>query len=221
MTKIKVAIADDEELFRVGMVYILSKDPEIEIVFEAANGKQLMNHLATNVSLPDIVIVDIKMPKLNGVEATKQIRETYPAIGIVALTTYNTKPFIRNMIDVGASAYLVKNSTPQKVLHTIKQVFNYGFYYDDLVMKVLNSRRLNSEADAKTVFDSDFFTERERDVLKLICLQHTTSEIAQKLFISPRTVEVYRKNLLEKAKVKNVAGLVIYAINNALVPPIL
>ncbi|HBY68564.1 MAG TPA: DNA-binding response regulator [Flavobacteriaceae bacterium] len=219
--KINVVIADDEELFRVGMVHILSRDPAIEVIYQASNGSELLEYLASSEQLPDIIITDIKMPELNGVEATKAIRQAYGEIGIIALTTYNTKPFIRNMIDVGASAYLVKNSPPEKVLHTIKQVFYNGFYYDKHVMEVVNNKKGGSKYTDKTVFDDDFLTERETEVLELICKQYKTAEIAQKLFISPRTVEVHRKNLLEKTDVKNVAGLVIFAIKNELVPPII
>lgn len=219
--KINVVIADDEELFRVGIVHILTRNDEVNVMFEAANGKELIDYLSSAELLPDVIIMDIKMPELNGVEATKLITKEYPEIGIVALTTYNTKPFIRNMIDVGASAYLVKNSPPKKVLHTIKQVYFNGFYYDNEVMKIVNDRFSASKDESKkSVFDDDFLTPREREVLGLICLQQTTSEIAEKLFISPRTVEVHRKNLLEKTGVKNGAGLVIFAITNGLVSPI-
>ncbi len=219
--KINVVIADDEELFRVGMVHILSRDSAIEIIYQASNGSELLDYLASCEQLPDIIITDIKMPELNGVEATKAIHQAYGEIGIIALTTYNTKPFIRNMIDVGASAYLVKNSPPEKVLHTIKQVFYNGFYYDKHVMEVVNSKKKGGKYNDKTVFDGDFLTERETEVLELICKQHKTAEIGKKLFISPRTVEVHRKNLLDKTGVKNVAGLVIFAIKNELVPPII
>lgn len=220
--KIHVVLADDEELFRVGMSYILSRDASIEIDHEASNGQELLDYLAKATKLPGIIVMDIKMPKLNGVEATKRIRQEYPEISIITLTTYNTKPFIRNMIDVGASAYLVKNSPPEKVIHTIKQVYYNGFYYDNYVMQILNERAASlAIADEKSVFDENFLTPRERDVLELICKQLTTQEIAETLFISPRTVEVHRKNLLEKTGVKNIAGLVIFAINNDLVPPII
>ncbi|MAP54617.1 response regulator transcription factor [Altibacter sp.] len=220
--KIHVVLADDEELFRVGMSYILSRDESIKIDYEASNGQELVAYLAEASQLPNIIVMDIKMPKLNGVEATKRIRLEYPGIGIITLTTYNTKPFIRNMIDVGASAYLVKNSPPEKVIHTLKQVFYNGFYYDNHVMQILNERAASlSIAGEKSVFDENFLTPREKDVLELICKQLTTQEIADTLFISPRTVEVHRKNLLEKTGVKNIAGLVIFAINNDLVPPII
>lgn len=215
--KIKLILADDEELFRVGMSHILSKDPEIEIVFQASNGKEVLEYLATSEELPDMIIMDIKMPELNGVEATKTIHVVYPEISIIALTTYNTKPFIRNMIDVGASAYLVKNSPTQKVLHTIKQVFYNGFYYDSHVMEAVKGLKNSDKSEVKTVFDEDFITQREKEVLELICLQKTSQEIADALFISKRTVEVHRKNLLEKTGVKNLAGLVVFAIQNNLV----
>ncbi|MEZ4858737.1 MAG: response regulator transcription factor [Flavobacteriaceae bacterium] len=215
--KIKVILADDEELFRVGMSHILSKDEGIEIIFQASNGKELIEFLSSTTELPDIIIMDIKMPELNGVEATKSIHISYPEISIIALTTYNTKPFIRNMIDVGASAYLVKNSPSQKVLYTIKQVFYNGFYYDSLVMEAVKSLKSSEKIDTRTFFDDDFITQREKEVLELICHQKTSQEIAEKLFISKRTVEVHRKNLLEKTGVKNLAGLVVFAIKNNLV----
>ncbi|GAB5400200.1 MAG: response regulator transcription factor [Aureisphaera sp.] len=216
--KINLVLADDEELFRVGMAHILSKDEDISIIHQACNGKELLDYLAGAELLPDIIIMDIKMPELNGVEATKTIHKAYPEISIIALTTYNTKPFIRNMIQVGASAYLVKNSAPSKVLHTIKQVYYNGFYYDTDVMKAIKGiTNLANKNDAKTIFDDELITPREKDVLELICHQNTSQEIAEKLFISKRTVEVHRKNLLDKANVKNIAGLVIFAIQNDLV----
>lgn len=220
--QINLVLADDEELFRVGMSHILSKDQEINILFQAANGQQLIDFLAEATTLPDIIIMDIKMPELNGVEATKTIHKIYPEISIIALTTYNTRPFIRNMIQVGASAYLVKNSPTNKVIHTIKQVFYNGFYYDKLVIDAIKSGQSSTEKGSnKTIFDEDFITPREREVLHLICNQNTSQEIADQLFISKRTVEVHRKNLLEKTQVKNIAGLVIFAVHNDLVPPIL
>jgi len=219
--KINVAIVDDEELFRVGISYILSRDEKINIVFDASNGEELLTYLSETSALPDVIIMDIKMPKLNGVEATKIITKTYPQISIIALTTYNTKPFIRNMIDVGASAYLVKNSSPSEVLHTIKQVYFNGFYYNKEVLKIINRRfSLNKNGSKKSVFDDKFLTSREKEILELICHQYTTAEIGDKLCISPRTIEVHRKNLLVKAGVKNSAGLVIFAITNNLVPPV-
>ncbi len=219
--KIKVVLADDEELFRVGMYHILSRDELIQVVHQAGNGAELLEFLDSAVTLPDIIIMDIKMPELNGVEATKTISVKYPSIGIIALTTYNTKPFIRNMIDVGASAYLVKNSPTDEVLKTIKQVYYNGFYYDQHVMEALKAKKTIKHGDHVTVYDESFLTQREKEILELICLQRTSQEIAEELYISKRTVEVHRKNLLEKTEVKNLAGLVIFAIKNNLVSPMI
>lgn len=219
--QINLVLADDEELFRVGLSHILTRDSEIHIMHEAGNGQELLDYLAAAELLPDLILMDIKMPELNGVEATKTIHKLYPEISIIALTTYNTKPFIRNMIDVGACAYLVKNSPTAKVLNTIKQVYYNGFYYDKEVLKAIKGlSNMSHKNDAKTVFDDEFITPREKEILELICRQCTSQEIADQLYISKRTVEVHRKNLLEKAKVKNIAGLVIYAIQNDLVSAI-
>lgn len=219
--KIKIVLADDEELFRVGMFHILSGDEAIEIVYQASNGRELMDYLHTAKELPDLVIMDIKMPEFNGVEATKLVSSQFPKVGIIALTTYNTKPFIRNMIDVGASAYLVKNSPTENVLQTIKQVFKNGFYYDTFVLDALKVSKNKHKLESLSVFDESFITQRESEVLEQICLQRTSQEIAEKFFISKRTVEVHRKNLLEKTGAKNLAGLVIFAIKNNLVSPLI
>jgi DNA-binding NarL/FixJ family response regulator len=216
---INLVLADDEELFRVGIAHILGRDKTINILYEASNGKDLIDYLAGCEVLPDIVLTDIKMPEINGVEVTKIIHEAFPHVGIIALTTYNTNSFISNRIGVGASANLVKNSSPEKVIHTIKQVYHKGFYYDTLVMKILNEEKHRNSHSNKSVFDDAFFTPREKEILALICQQKTTQEISKKLYISPRTVDVHRKHVLEKAGVKNIAGLVIFAVKNDLFSP--
>lgn len=217
-TKITIAIADDELLFRQGLISILSKENNLEILFDAEDGNDLMTQLRAAEQLPEIVITDLKMPGLNGVETTKLIRKEFPDIKIIALTSYFSKPFIINMISIGAVAYLAKNSTPKLMLTTIKEVAEKGFYYDEQVMKFIHEGLLNSnEQLKKSNFDTTYFTKREKEVLGLICEQFTTNEIAEKLFISPRTVDGHRNNLLLKTESKNLAGLVVYAIQNKLV----
>ena len=214
--KIKIVLADDEELFRKGIYFLLQREPNIEVIFEAANGNQLMDFLKNNSKHPDIILMDLKMPLLNGVEATKLIAQQFPEIKIIALTSYNTKSFIVNMIEVGASSFLVKNSTPQEMILTINEVINKGFYYNESVMKVLTE--VNSSSGRKTIlFKQEELTTREREVLELICSQHSTAEIAERLFISPRTVETHRTTLLIKTGSQNIAGLVVYAIQNKIV----
>lgn len=214
--KITLAIADDELLFRQGLKAILGRSQHLDILFDACDGKDLIEKLRDSKITPEIVITDLKMPELNGVEATKLILKEFPSIKIIALTSYFSKPFIINMISIGAVAYLAKNSTPKLMLKTIEEVAKKGFYYDDQVMYFIQDELRNQSKQTKSMFDNKYFTKREIQVLRLICKQKTTNEIAEQLGISPRTVEGHRNNLLVKTESKNVAGLVIYAIENSL-----
>lgn len=216
---INIILADDEELFRKGIAFLLKREKNINIVFEASNGSELVNFLSSDASkaLPDIILMDLKMPFLNGVEATKIIHQTFPEVKIIALTSYNTNSFIANMIQVGAASYLVKSATPNEMLHTINEVFEKGFYYNENVMKVIHEGILPSTVKARKSNDDDHLTPREREVLQLICQQYNTNEIGDSLCISPRTVEGHRNNLLLKTESKNIAGLVVYAIQNKII----
>jgi DNA-binding NarL/FixJ family response regulator len=218
MEKINIVIADDEQLFRSGIRFILEREPNFNISFEAENGKNLLDFLRTTKEFPDIILMDLNMPEMNGVEATKIIHKTHPNIKVVVLTSYNSKSFITNMIDVGASSYLVKNTSPKMVVHTINEVHKKGFYYDEKVLSIINENIISSSGKRiKNDLEQNLLSKREIDVLELICAQKTTVEIADKLFISPRTVDGHRNNLLLKTKSKNVAGLVIYGIQKKLI----
>ncbi|MDG1226454.1 MAG: response regulator transcription factor [Polaribacter sp.] len=218
MEKINIVIADDEQLFRSGIRFILEREPNFNISFETENGKKLLDFIRTTKEFPDIILMDLNMPEMNGVEATKIIHKTHPNIKIVVLTSYNSRSFITNMIDVGASSYLVKNTSPKMVVHTINEVYKKGFYYDEKVLSIINENIISSSGKRiKNDLEQKLLSKREIDVLELICAQKTTAEIADKLFISPRTVEGHRNNLLLKTKSKNVAGLVIYGIQKKLI----
>ncbi|REG90481.1 response regulator transcription factor [Flavobacterium aquicola] len=213
---LKIILVDDEVLFRKGISFLLTREENIEVVFEASNGLELMEFLKGDNPKPDIIIMDLKMPFLNGIEATKIIRKDFPDIKIIALTSYDSKSFIANMIDVGAVSYLVKNTTPQELFATINEVAEKGFYYSDYVMDIIQND-IVANKKTKCSFDTNFITSRELEVLQLICRQKSTIEIGEKLFISPRTVEGHRNNLLLKTESKNIAGLVVFAIQNELV----
>ena len=218
MKKINIVIADDEQLFRSGIRFLLERESNFNISFEAENGKKLIDYIRTTEEFPDIILMDLKMPEINGVEATKVIHKTHPDIKIIALTSFDGKSFITNMIDVGASSYLLKNTSPKMVVHTINEVYDKGFYYDEKVLTIIHENIISSSGKRiKSDLDKKLLSKREIDVLELICAQKTTSEIADKLFISPRTVEGHRNNLLLKTQSKNVAGLVIYGIQKKLI----
>lgn len=211
---IKIILVDDEILFRKGISFLLGRETNINIIFEASNGEELISFLQNNKNNhPDIIIMDLKMPGINGVEATKIIRKEFPELKIIALTSYDSKSFVANMIDVGAVSYLIKNATPQQLITTINEVAEKGFYYTDYVMKIIQDDVLTAKK-TKSTLDNNFLTAREVEVLKLICSQKSTAEMAEKLFISPRTVEGHRNNLLLKTESRNIAGLVVYAVQN-------
>nr|WP_315248851.1 response regulator transcription factor [uncultured Flavobacterium sp.] len=210
---IKIGLVDDEVLFRKGISFLLQREKNIEILFEASNGEELISHLNINEIKPDIIIMDLKMPVLNGVEATKIIRKFFPEIKIIALTSYDTKSFVTNIIQVGAVAYLVKNTTPKDLVNTINEVASKGFFYNETILKTIQDT-IQPSKNSKINLESGFLSPREIEILQLICNQKTTAEIAEELFLSPRTVEGHRNNLLLKTESRNIAGLVVYAIQN-------
>jgi len=216
--RIKIAIADDEVLFREGISFILNKEENFDIVMQAEDGADLLSQLKAINQLPEIILMDLKMPNLNGVETTKIIKKKYPKIKIIAITSYYSKPFISNMISIGAVAYLAKNTPPKEVITTVNAVAEKGFFYNENVMQVIQENVLNPDAKvSRSYFDLEYLTKREAEVLKLICDQKTTNEISEALFISPRTVEGHRNNLLLKTEAKNVAGLVVFAYQHKIV----
>ncbi len=210
--KTKIVLADDEVLIRKGICAILEQEENFEVVFEASNGLELLNFLESSKNLPEVILMDIKMPELNGVESTKQIAKKYPDIKIIALTSYNSPTFVANMLHVGAVCYIAKSASPIEMITSINLVIKNGFYFKESELQYLNK---NTEK-TKTVFDVDFLTKREHQVLRLICQQKTASEIAEILKISPRTVDGFRASLLFKTDSKNIIGLVIFAVQSQL-----
>lgn len=215
--KIQIALADDEALFRKGIQLILSDYPDLKVIIEAENGEDLLAKIQVADDLPDVLLLDLKMPVLNGVQTARIIRERFPSIHIVVLSTYATKAFVLNMVEIGAAAYLAKNSNPEEVVETIRAVHAKGFHYNELVLEVIRENLVQKNVPKpKTPFDPEL-TNREKEVLQLICEQFTTAEIAEKLFISHRTVDGHRNNLLSKLGCRNTAGLVVYAIQSELI----
>lgn len=214
MTPINIAITDDATLFRKGLRLLLEDYDDIKVVLEANNGQDLLDKL-TSTTLPDVLLLDLQMPILNGVDTAKILKERYPEIKIIILSTHYSKAFIINMIEVGASAYLPKDTAPDEVTLTIRNVHNNGFYYNKEVWTIIQDN-MTKKQNKKSSFTPQL-TKREAEILQLICEQQTATEIAKKLFISRRTVEGHRNNLLQKLNCRNIAGLVAYAIQNQLV----
>ncbi len=215
MNTISIAIADDETLFRRGMKLILDDYPRFQVNFQAANGVDLLDKLSTAETLPDILLLDLKMPKMNGIETAKILQKKYPDVKIIVISTHFSRAFIINMIELSAVAYLPKNSQITDVVETIESVHKNGFYYNNEVLTIIRENII-SKKKPKAQFSLEL-TNREKEVLQLICEQHTAPEIAEKLFISARTVDGHRNNLLLKLNCRNVAGLVVLALQHELV----
>jgi len=211
---IRIAIADDHQLVRSGMVMILRDNPEFVVVQQASDGQELLDGLAQ--SKPDVVLLDLEMPVLGGQDTLTEIRKQYPDIRVLMLTMHNTDAFIIQMMELGANGYLIKNTEPKEVVKAIYKVVEAEFYFSEEVSKAMLHGISNPELKNKAGLDSHGLTEREVDVLRLICEEKTTTEIGEALFLSPKTIEGYRKALMDKTEAKNMAGLVLFAIRHGL-----
>ncbi|WNJ17087.1 response regulator transcription factor [Pontibacter sp. G13] len=218
MSAIKLAITDDEVLFRQGMSSLLEDYPEMQIILDAQHGADLLQKLSEAPETPDIVLLDMNMPVLNGSDTAKMLQEQFPQVGIIILSSFFSEAFVVNLIQLGAAAYLPKNSPIEDVVKTIQMVKQKGFYYSDHVMEIVRRRMM--EGTWKKPQQEDKITpisKREKEVLQLIVNQNTTDEIADKLHISPQTVKGHRNNLLSKLGCRNTAGMVAFAVKRSLV----
>jgi DNA-binding NarL/FixJ family response regulator len=218
---IQIAIADDEALFRRGMRMILEDYPDLRVILEADSGETLLQQVRACVDPPDVLLLDLKMPGMGGIEAAEVLHREFPSIAIVVVSSHVSKTFIINMIEIGAAAYLGKNAHPDEVIETIRAVREKGFFYSPMVLQTIRERMMGGSTDrpdaSRSLISPPTLTQREREVLQLICAECTTHEIGEKLYISARTVEGHRNNLLSKFGCRNVAGLVVYAMQHGLV----
>jgi DNA-binding NarL/FixJ family response regulator len=212
--KIKVVIADDHKLFRKGIRALLEDFDFIDEINEASNGLELIELLEKMESLPDVILLDLRMPVMDGVEAQQKIRILYPDIKVIILTMEDDEQYILHLINEGVNGYLLKNTDPDEVEFAIQKVVEKGFYFSEDISKLVMKGLVRKDKhDLSVVLD---LNERELEILKLICKEFTASEIADKLNLSVRTIEGYRQKLLEKSGAKNMAGLVVFAIKNNL-----
>ena len=215
MSKIRIAIADDYKIFRDGLKVGLSEDDNLEVVLEADNGEELLEGLK-KIKV-DVILMDLKMPIMDGMQATKEVKKYFTETKVLAVTMYDDDKFIIHLMENGANGYLLKNADSEEIRKAIYSVFESGYYFNDVVNKAL-LKRLVIKGNIKPAFNESIdFSERELDVLKLICEEKTATEIAKENFLSPRSVEGIRQRLIEKVGVRNTAGLVIFAIKKGIV----
>ncbi len=210
--RIKVMIVDDHEIFRNGLKMVLNKLKYVELVAEATDGKEFIN-MINDVS-PDIVLLDIEMPGLNGIDAAKIALKKNPRLKIIALTMFGDDEYIKSMLDTGAKGFLMKNINKDTLDKAIQTVFNGGNYYSEELFEFFTRQFSKDKPEEKDQLD---FTRREKEILQLLCEGLSNREIAEALFISERTVLGHKTNLLTKTNTKNSLSLMAYAIKNKLV----
>lgn len=211
-----VAIVDDHTMFRKGLMALVNLFPRYEVLFDAGSGMECIHHLESG-SLPDILLLDIAMPDMDGYATASRIRDLYPDIRILALSTMDAEIAIIRMIRSGARGYLLKDADPAELKVAFDQVLNLGYYYNDLVSRKI-LRSAHQLADDRQ--DAGYFariSERELDFLRHACSEKTYQEIARDMFVSERTIDGYRDVLFKKLKVGSRVGLVLYAIRNGIV----
>jgi len=206
MKNVKIVIADDHKLFRKGMCALLEDFGFVEVIGEAGNGVELIELLKKSAVLPEIILLDLHMPEMDGVEAFEKIKVLFPGIKVIIITMEDDEQFILHLIREGVKGYLLKNADPHDVEQTIMKVSENGFYFSEKISGLVMKNLMQIEK-AETVIKPDF-TEREFQILELICREKTNPQIANALNISIRTVEGHRYRLTEKVGAKNVAGLI-------------
>lgn len=212
--KIKVVLADDHEIFRDGLRNLLTKNESFEVCGEAATGEELVK-LAGHIS-PDVILTDIKMPEMDGIEATRILHQKFPKMGIVALSMHGEDHFIKDMLEAGANGYLLKNSGKDEITEAIYSVFEGTPYYCKSTTHQLTRLIASSQYNPYKQRQQIGLNEREKEIISLIAEGFTTREIAQKVFLSSRTIEGLRLKIMEKLQVKNIAGLIIYAVKKGI-----
>jgi len=216
MKQINLAIADDHKIFRNGLKATLEDCPDFKLLIEASNGKELIGQLATR--MPDVVLMDIKMPEMDGMQTTAYMHQHFKQVKVLALSMHNEDKYIVDMMKAGASGYLLKNAEPEEIIEAIQTVYDKGFYFNEHLSVTLIKQLAGpgSYADGAGQQQIDL-NDREIEVLRLVCQEHSNQEIADKIFLSVRTVEGYRARLFEKTGSKNLVGLVIFAIKRGII----
>jgi DNA-binding NarL/FixJ family response regulator len=219
MGVIKVAIADDHKIFRKGVILSLRPYTNIRFVLEADHGQQLLDGLQdiSTDDKPDVILMDLRMPMKDGIETTKQVAKQFPQIHIIALTMFEDERFVSHMMEIGANGYLLKSADPAEIKRAIMEVMSKGYYLNNFVNRILLKKSHSKTKAIPTLNNEITLNDRERDVIKYICMEFTAQEIAQKLEVSPRTVEAIKDRLMERFGAKNTAGLVFFAVKNNLV----
>jgi DNA-binding NarL/FixJ family response regulator len=214
---IKVIIADDQSLFREGLRVVLDNADDISIIGEAGNGQEVLELVISEK--PDVIVTDIQMPEMDGIELTKELQEVYPEIKIIGLTMYEEDYLVVEMLEAGARGYLMKDTNRERLIEAIRVVYANGRYFCESTSMKLMKKIAGSKLRLSVVEDDSVFTGTEKQIIRHVCSELTNKEIADVMHLGIKTVESYRNKIFSKMGVKNMAGLVIYAIRCGLFRP--
>jgi two-component system response regulator NreC len=217
--EIYVGLVEDQLLFREGMKAIIATWKEMRTIFESADGYSVLEKLSQSAVIPSVLLVDLSLPargqqEFGGLHVTREVTSAYPEIKIIILSIHDDENFITQLIESGAHGYLVKDCDPQEVHDAIIAVHTKGTYINERTLKALQHKMSGKVRPVKKLLS---ITKREEEILQLVCRQYTAEEIASKLFISVKTVNGHRNNLLQKTGSRNVTGLVLYAVRNNII----
>ncbi|HMZ46300.1 MAG TPA: response regulator transcription factor [Chitinophagaceae bacterium] len=211
---IRLALADDHKIFRDGLRNTLKDKEYIKILWEAEDGKDMTHKL--KMKEPDVLLMDIRMPEMDGIEAIKLIRHTYENLKIIVLSMYDDQEIITKMMEMGANSYLTKTTDPEEIYQAILTCMNEDFYFNDLVNTAVLLKLQHKKSVRRFYPTPAQFNEKELRIIKLISEDKTTEEISKEVFLSPRTIETIRQAMKQKAGVKTIAGLIMFAMRNKL-----
>jgi DNA-binding NarL/FixJ family response regulator len=215
---INIAIVDDDKLVVQLLADFLKRERNITVAMMVFSGNSFVEQLETSEVIPDLVLLDLRMEDGDGMETMDVITRKHPQLKIIVLSSYYKPSFLGTMLKVGVHAFIPKETDKEDLLLVIEQVYKHDHYFTPEQVEVLRSQ-ITHKAPKMQVHSKDSLSERELEVLQLICQQHTAKEIAEKLFVTTKTIEAHKSNLLLKTGVKNTAGLIIYAVQNDLINP--
>ncbi|RFZ84082.1 DNA-binding response regulator [Mucilaginibacter terrenus] len=212
MNKMNVAIVDDQNLFRQSLALLINSVDEFNLVNDSAGGQDFLDTLTSKIIQVDVAIIDMDMPGMNGIQLNKALHELHPEIKVIILSVHVSEALISQMINAGAASYLAKNCDKDELITAVTQVYQKGYYFNNEALKAI-SKSVHYRNTPTLISNLPVeLTRREKEILLLICNEYSNAEIAEKLFLSIRTVEGHRNNLLAKTNCRNTAGLVLFAI---------
>lgn len=216
-TQIKIAIADDHKIFRDGIKMALSDKENLKILWEAEDGKDMLHKIS--IKMPDVLLMDIRMPEIDGINAIQILRKEYETVKIIVLTMYDDQQMITKMMEMGANAYLTKTTDPEEIYQAILTCMNEDYYFNDLVNAAVMGKLMQKKS-VRQIYGDNLpvtFSEKEIKILQLLSEDKTTEEISKVIFLSPRTIETIRQNMKSKVNAKTIGGLIMYAMRNKLI----